>query len=181
MQQELTWYCKSIIRQKQSNELIKGSDLWLPEVRGGRGELEEDNQNTQTPSCKISPRGVMYNMISIISTVGSCIWKLRVNFLYFSTFVSVWDDRCSLHLLWSSFREVCESDHYSVHHSLCCISVLSNKTGRKEIEGSLGWSTTLTRSFSLLVVQSVVEKHLVHSEAQITRSNAAYWLSCTFN
>ena len=73
MQQELTWYCKSIIRQKQSNELIKGSDLWLPEVRGGRGELEEDNQNTQTTSCKISPRGVMYNMISIISTVGSCI------------------------------------------------------------------------------------------------------------
>ena len=54
-------------------------------------------------------RDVMYNMINIINTAVCYTWKLRVNskssyhkesFFFFFSFVSMWDDGCSLNLLW---------------------------------------------------------------------------------
>ena len=34
---------------------------------------------------------------------------------YFFNFISIWDDRHSVSLLWSSFHDVCKSNHYAIH------------------------------------------------------------------
>ena len=85
----------------------------------------------------------MYNMINIINTAVCYIWKIlreqnpknshhkKKKYFSFFSFVFIWDDGCSLNLLWSSFHDVCESNHY-VHLKLtqCCI-LCHNWTGRK--------------------------------------------------
>ena len=57
-----------MILQKQINK--KKSDLWLPEVGGGkRGECMKALKRYKLPVIRqISTRDVMYNMINIINT-----------------------------------------------------------------------------------------------------------------
>ena len=81
--------------------------------------------------------------------------KLRVNpefssqgkkFFFFNV-VSVWDDGCSLHLLWSSFHEVCKSNHYATLWTCTVLSIeiqcqlYVNKTGRKNVYHKLKLKT----------------------------------------
>ena len=53
---------------------------------------------------------------------------------YFFNFVFIWDDRCSLTLVWSSFHDVCKSNHYAVWLNLYSAIHQSylNKTRRKK-------------------------------------------------
>lgn len=66
----------------------------------------------------ISTRDIIYSMIKIINTAIHYIQKLLSSHhneknIYF--FVRIWDERCSLNLLWPSFYSVCPSNHYTVH------------------------------------------------------------------
>ena len=87
----------------------------------------------------------MYNMINTIDTAVCYIWKLlnRVNpksshhkektlFFYFFNFVSIWDDGCSLNLLWSSFRDISHIIMLYTLNSYSAVYLLYlSKTGRK--------------------------------------------------
>ena len=71
----------------------------------------------------------MHNTINRINTAVCCVRKsLRVDpnssqhedtyFSYFFSFVSLWDDGCSLNLLGSALHDACRSHHYAVHLTL---------------------------------------------------------------
>ena len=49
----------------------------------------------------------------------------------------MWDDRCSLNLLWPSFHDVCKWNHYAVHMQPieCYISVLKLEENKSENKG----------------------------------------------
>ena len=60
----------------------------------------------------------MYSMIKIINTAIHYVQKLlssHYNEKIYIFFVYIWDERCSLKLLWLSFYSVCPSNHYTVH------------------------------------------------------------------
>lgn len=38
--------------------------------------------------------------------------------MFFFYLISIWDDGCSLNLLWESFHDICKSNHYVVHLKL---------------------------------------------------------------
>ena len=67
---ELKQCYKSIILQKQTDQLIEKETRFVATRGGeeGEGELDEGRQNIQTFSYKISTRDVMYNMIKISNT-----------------------------------------------------------------------------------------------------------------
>ena len=48
-------------------------------------------------------------------------------FFYFFNFVPICDDGCSLNLLWSSFHDVCKSNHHAICLKFieCCMSIIS--------------------------------------------------------
>lgn len=43
----------------------------------------------------------------------SFLYKEKLFFCFFN-FVSMWDDRCSLKSLWSSFHGICKLNHYAI-------------------------------------------------------------------
>ena len=102
--QKLTWFCMSVICQKQAYELIEKETKFVVIRSMGGWAVDEDGQYVQIS--KISTRDVIYNMINIINTL---YMKVRVNwkschhtqiFCVWFIFVSVWDNGCLLNLLW---------------------------------------------------------------------------------
>ena len=80
-----------------------------------------------------STRSVMSNMRNMTNTAACYKQKLfreqipRVltqgeKFCFFN-FASIWEDKSSLNLLWSSFHDVCMSTHYVIHLKFiqCCM------------------------------------------------------------
>ena len=59
--------------------------------------------------------------------------KEKFFFCFFNS-VSVWDDECSLNLLWESLYDACESNHYAVHPKLiqCCMSITSPQNWKEK-------------------------------------------------
>ena len=103
------------------------------------GELDEGGQNVRIVIRQISTEDITYNMIKIINTVVLFMLYMKVMIanpessphkeksLFSFSFLSIWDDRYSLSLLWYSFHDVCKSNHYAIHLKLikCYMSVIS--------------------------------------------------------
>ena len=53
--------------------------------------------------------------MKVVKTVNPEFLSQGKHFFYFFNFVTIWGDRCSLNLLWSSFHDVCKSNHYAGH------------------------------------------------------------------
>ena len=63
-----------------------------------------------------------------VKTVNSNSSHHKGKYIFcFFKFLSIWDDKCLLNLLWESFHGVCKSNHYAVHLKLvqCCMSIIS--------------------------------------------------------
>ena len=48
-------------------------------------------------------------------------------FFFYIVSIYIWDDRRSLNLLWQSFHDVCESNHYAVHLKLICYRSITSQ------------------------------------------------------
>ena len=77
---------------------------------------------------------VLYTKVVKRANHKSPLHKEKIFFLSLLYFLSIWDNGCSLNLLWSSFHEVCKPNHYAVYLQLkqCCMLIMSQQNGRKK-------------------------------------------------